>query len=338
MSDIYSFNLLIMQLIIILILLFIAISIVRINRVSRLEKRFSKYTIATIKSQQVSFIDQIVQKYIKCRSKLNKILNKSKAFKDYSKKYTKYSLKSNSKEEDPIHYISDKIFAGILGIIIIILSDVLRFNEITLLQIITAFLLGFFVPDIFLISKDRMRKHRVEKDMLKAIIIMNNSFKSGLSIMQAIYMVYHELEGPISDEFKKMYLDLSFGLSMESVFERFTKRVDTSDAHYIATSLNVLNKTGGNIVQVFASVERNAFTRKKLEEELGSLSASANAIFKILVGIPILLFIGIFMLNPAYFLPLITTPIGFVFLLLIILIYVLYIVIIRKIVKVKVVI
>jgi len=154
--------------------------------------------------------------------------------------------------------------------------------------------------------------------------------------MQAIYMVSNELEGPISEEFKKMYIDLSFGLNMEVVFERFTNRIDTKEARYITTSLNVLNKTGGNIVQVFASVERNSFTRKKLEEELGALAASSSAIFKILVVIPVLLFLGIFILNPAYLIPLFLEPLGWFLILLMVLIYVVYIIVIRRVMKVKV--
>ena len=122
-------------------------------------------------------------------------------------------------------------------------------------------------------------------------------------------------------------------LNTEVAFERFNQRVNNEEAKYITTSLNVLNRTGGNIVQVFASVERNAFTRKKLKEELKSLSSSANAIFKILVSIPVLLFLTIILMNPSYFNPLFTNPIGILILLLCIVLYVSYIVIIRKVVK-----
>ena len=151
------------------------------------------------------------------------------------------------------------------------------------------------------------------------------------------YMVSNELDGPISEEFKKMYIDLSFGLNMEVVFDRFTARIDTKEARYITTSLNVLNKTGGNIVQVFASVERNAFKRKKLEEELGALAASSKAIFKILVAIPVIIFVLSFMLNPAYFIVMFLDPMGWFLLLIMLLIYITYIIVIRRVMKVKVV-
>ncbi len=336
MSNIQYINLFIMQMIMVIILFGIIILILRFDKSLRLEKRFNKYSVNILNRTEYSLFDKFKKYYIMKRNKLSKFLYKIKIFDSYSEKYQKYCDNTRIIREDPMNYISNKIFLGLLAVFIIILSDIIQFHNFSLYQGLLAFLLGFFVQDLLLFSKEKYRKIQLDKDMLKAIIIMNNSFKSGLSIMQAIYMVSHELEGPISDEFKKMYIDLSYGLNMDVVFERFTKRVDTKEARYITTSLNVLNKTGGNIVQVFASVERNAFTRKKLKDELGALSASSQAIFKVLVVIPALLVVGIFALNPTYFLPLFNTGIGIFILIIIVLAYILYIIIIRRIVKVKV--
>ena len=332
----YNINLLIVQIIIIVLLFGIVIWLLRLNRLTRLERRFNKFTVSVIKDNELSLFDKLIKIYNNAQKRMSKFLYKLKIFDEYSKKYEKYCDNTRIIREDPMDYMSNKVFAGLAMMGLIIISDVFQYKGITFFQLFSTFLIGFFIPDVFLLSKTKMRKMQIEKDMLKAIIIMNNSFKSGLSIMQAIYIVSTELTGPISEEFKKMYIDLSFGLNMEVVFERFTKRIDTKEARYITTSLNVLNKTGGNIVQVFASVERNSFTRKKLQEELGALAASANAIFKILVVIPILLFVGIFLLNPTYFVPLFTDPIGIFILIVIILIYILYIIIIRRVMKVKV--
>lgn len=332
----YNINLLIVQIIIIVLLFGIVIWLLRLNRLTRLERRFNKFTVSVIKDNELSLFDKLIKIYNNAQKRMSKFLYKLKIFDEYSKKYEKYCDNTRIIREDPMDYMSNKVFAGLAMMGLIIISDVFQYKGITFFQLFSTFLIGFFIPDVFLLSKTKMRKMQIEKDMLKAIIIMNNSFKSGLSIMQAIYIVSTELTGPISEEFKKMYIDLSFGLNMEVVFERFTKRIDTKEARYITTSLNVLNKTGGNIVQVFASVERNSFTRKKLQEELGALAASANAIFKILVVIPILLFVGIFLLNPTYFVPLFTEPIGIFILIVIILIYILYIIIIRRVMKVKV--
>lgn len=333
MSNNFSINLFVIQVIVILLLLCIVLWIFKVREISYLNKRFSRFCLEPLKDDSISLFDKAKIIYGKIRKSLSVLLVKLGIFNDYSKKYQKYCSKSNIVKDEAMGYIADKVIASFVSVLILVVASIFQYKSFGFTSILTAFLIGFFVPDIYLYIKNMVRMKRIEKDMLKAIIIMNNAFKSGFSIIQAIYTVYHELDGPISDEFRKLYIDLTFGLNTEVAFERFNKRVDNKEAKYITTSLNVLNKTGGNIVQVFSSVERNAFTRKKLEEELKSLSSSANAIFKILVFIPILLFMAIFLMNPIYFNPLFSTSIGLMILGLIVIIYISYIIIIRKVVK-----
>ena len=330
-----SINLLIVQFIIIVFLLAIVIWFSRVNKITMLEKRYKKFCLEPLNNNEIALLDKMINFYNNLKRKLSKSFIKSALLKDYSKKYEKYVDKSKVVREDAMDFISTKFIWGAIFVVIIIIYDVLWYQPITSTQLFTLFLIGIFVPDIYWKYGEKVKKAQIEKDMLKAIIIMNNSFKSGLSIMQAIYMVSTELDGPIADEFKKMYIDISFGLDMDMVFERFANRVDSEEARYITTSLSVLNKTGGNIVQVFTSVERSAFTRKKLKEELGALSASANAIYKILVVIPVLIIAIILLLNPSYFGPLLTTGTGRIISILIVLIYISYIVIIKRIINMK---
>lgn len=325
----------IFQITFIVILLGIILSFFKVNSVTELEKRYKNFCVPSLKDETVPFMTRLITLYEKFRNILTKKLIKIKIFDEYSKKYEKYADKSRIIRDNPMDYISNKIICGLGCVLIILLSDILRYKLISFMQIITAFLIGFFIPDFYWKFRQKLRVKQIEKDMLKAIIIMNNSFKSGLSIMQAIYMVSKELDGPIKDEFRKMYIDISFGLEMDLVFKRFADRVGTDDARYITTSLSVLNKTGGNIVQVFASVERNSFTRKKLKEELGALAATSKATFRILVFMPIVLILVIMLLNPSYFAPLFNNTIGLLLLGLILLIYITYIIIVRKVVNIK---
>ena len=62
-----------------------------------------------------------------------------------------------------------------------------------------------------------------------------------------------------SEEFKKMYIDLTYGLELDVVFDRLSNRIKLDETKYMASSLVILNKTGGNIVKVFSSIERSFF-------------------------------------------------------------------------------
>ena len=189
--------------------------------------------------------------------------------------------------------------------------------------------------DIIYAYKYHKYRKKIEKDLLQAIIIMNNCFKSGRSITQAIGIVAEQLDGAISDEFKKMSLELSFGLEIEVVFDRFAKRIKLEEAAYLTSSLSVLNKTGGNIIKVFTSIEKTLFNRQKLNLELKSLTGSSRIIMYALTIMPILFVIVISFINKDYYAPLFTHPLGFIIIGVIVVLYVTYIIVVRKIMKVR---
>ena len=216
-----------------------------------------------------------------------------------------------------------------------IIAMAIQGQVISMFQLLISFAIGFMLLDIGLVIEQRINRKKIENDILKAIIIMNNAFKSGRSIMQAIDLVASELEGPIAEEFKKMSLEISFGLSIENAFRRFSERIQLDEVRYLTASLSILNKTGGNIIKVFSSIEKTLFNQKKLKLELKALTGSSKIIVYVLFVVPLLFIIFISIIDPTYFLPMITTPLGFILTSIILVVYIIYIFVVRKVMKVR---
>ena len=303
------------------------------ERIKRLERRLGKFSVESINVERESLFDVIINIYVKMRGHLNRFLYKSKYFKEYATKYEKYTDKTNPNRRDAMNYVSTKFLCAFLILFLVFANNVLQHNPIGFYQSITGFLIGFFIPDMFLFGKNKLIERRMESDILKAITIMNNSFKSGKSIMQSIKLVSEELDSPLGLEFKKMYVDLTYGLSLDIVFKRFESRVNIDDVKYITTSLTILNETGGDIVKVFESVEKTFFNNKKLKDELKNLTASSKLLYYVLLFIPVIFAILIYLLDNTYFTPLFTSTIGYLVLITCICIYVSYILVIKKIMK-----
>ena len=336
MGEDINVSLFILQIILILVLLFILVQILMFKHATKLERRIGKYGIEPLNNSQISFFDKLINLYHKIVRNFSKFFNHSILLKKYVSRYDKYIEYSKKGKTDPMDYFSKKIILILALFIVVIIFNVLQYQNFTFFQIFLIFIIGFFTIDIILYIKEKRRQKRIEEDMLKAIIIMNNAFKSGRTTIQAIEIVKNEIPGPIGEEFRKMYVDISFGLELDVVFERFSKRIDNDDARYISASLTILNKTGGDIVKVFSSIEKSFFNRKKLQHELDTLTASSNIMFKVLVISPFVISLLIFFLNPSYFTPLFTTKIGLFITLLIIIIFVLYVYFIRKVMRIKV--
>lgn len=325
----------IVQSVLIISISYLAFQAIKFKRVIALEKRILKFSVFSITDKPVSFSEKIENEYLKLIKNISKIVSTSKIAVNHSKVYEKYLDQTKIVRNTAIDIISNKLLISVIAVVIMVVSDVLRSQPISLFQAIIALLFGYFLPDIFLVLSYKQKQKKIEEDFLKAVIIMSNAFKSGRSIMQAIEFVSKELDGPVSEEFKRMYIDLTYGLELEVVFERLANRINLDETKYMASSLVILNKTGGNVVKVFSSIERSFFERKKLNDELKSVTALSNFVFKILVVIPFIIFIMIYILNPQFFAPFITTTIGNILLGIIIFIYVLYIVVVKRVIKIR---
>lgn len=327
---------LIVQIISIVVLLVMIILLLRQSKSIRFEKRIDKFALLPIHNEEKSFFDKISELLWKLVKKTSKIINKSVFLTRYGEKYEKHITYEERKNKSGIDYVSVKFLLGLFIVLLSLLTMMFQYTTFPLIIFIAIFLVGFFIPDIFLNIEFIKKRKQVEEDLLKAIIIMNNAFKSGRNIMQAIEIVKDELDGSISDEFKKIYIDINYGLSLEVVFNRFYERVKLEDVKYITSSLALLNKTGGNIVKVFSMIEKTFFDKKKLRNELNSMTASSVFVYRLLISLPFIFALVIIMLNPSYFSVMYTTSIGLIVSVIIIILYILYILVVKKVMKVKI--
>ena len=330
-----EYLIIIVQVFLITVFSVISLFLFRAIATSKKERRLSRFTVDALNRKKLSFFDILEIKYSNILKQISKILKKSKLFSKYSKKYEKYLDENETIRKDSMDFISNKICIALIITIITIISNILRVKTLLPIEIILIFIVGFYVSDIYLYFRGIIIKREIENDLLKAVTIMNNAFKSGRSIMQAVELVSTELDGVISDEFRKMYIDLTYGLDLKTVFNRFALRVKLDEIKYMASSLIILNKTGGDVSKVFDSIEKSFFARKKLKDELKSATSMSELVFKILIFLPILIFILVFIFNRTYFNPLFFTSIGRIILVIVLVIYVLYIIVVKRVTKLK---
>ena len=309
--------------------LFIA-ALIRYNNTVKLEKRIAKYSVRYDNVEEdLSLVDKCLKKYMLFvklqRKKVNKL------FPTLVRRYDKYSVGSNQKAVD---YITHKLVISILFVLLTIIAMTIQGKLVSLLQILFSLVIGFYILDIYLIMTSRVNKKKIEDEMLRAIIVMNNAFKSGKSTIQAVEIASKKLPKPIGYEFEKIYEEMKYGLSIDTVFDRFAKRVGIEEAEYLSSSLTILNRTGGNIVAVFDSIEKTLFDKKKLKEDLRNSTTVSKLVVKILLFVPILFALVIYVLNPDYFDPFFASSLGYLLLFVIVIMFIIYAYLLSKIVKV----
>lgn len=302
----------------------------KLHKTIKLERRISRYSLKIGEDRDISYFDKLETKYLnlvkKCKN--NKRLIK------YSCVYEKYT--NVGEGVGAIGFIINKLISAISFVILVIVSYAIQGKMITFIGFIISFTIGYYIYDVYLIINKKNRQKKIKNDILRAVIIMNNAFKAGKSTLQAVSIASIDLPNPIAKEFKKIEEDMSYGLSTDIAFNRFAKRVNLEEATYIASVLTILNKTGGNIINVFSSIEKTLYDKKKLESDLKNSTASSNLVVKFLMIVPLIFILIIYMVSPTYFNPLFSSTLGYFIIFMIIIMFTIYIYLLNKIMKVRV--
>lgn len=320
--------------VIILLLVIVIYEFLKIRKTIKIANRIDKFTLKVPGKNEPTIGDDLNRNVNSLISKISNILSKSTYFTKKANKYDRYSaIKKNPNYKYDVYSI--KILISILVFMVYTVTSVLNKNfefPIGLIFLV----LGYFAIDIYLEILNQIRIKNIEGDLLKAIIIMNNAFKSGLNISNALDVVITDLDGPVRDEFMLIKKDLSSGIDTSEAFNRFYKRVKLDDAQYISSSLSILNVTGGNITFIFSNIEEALTNKKKLKDELKTMTASSMLVYRVLTFMPFILIFIILMLNKDYFNPLFNNILGIFAIILALILYTIYILVIRKILKVEV--
>ena len=146
----YSWQILITQAIVIIILLILIVYLFRQKRIIRLEKRFEDFALISIHDHEKSFFDSVSEILWKWIHNFAKFLNKSTFLKKNSLKYEKHIKYEDKDSISGMDYIAIKFLVGFALILLNILTFMFQVMKMTPMSFLITFLIGFFIPDIFI--------------------------------------------------------------------------------------------------------------------------------------------------------------------------------------------
>ena len=333
MKDIIIRNFL-FDLICISIFLILAFLIIKYYLSFKLNKRIKPYVINVKNDDQVSIIDILTGIYLKLVAKISSFFKKHHLFTKYCQRFDKYLLYIQKNTFAGMDFVAGKFVITMFINLLYFLVLGTRTLSFNIWHFILVNIVSFYFMDIILIILYQSKKKIIEEQLLQAIIIMNGAFKSGKNIYQAVQIIKNELPNPIKEEFEIIAKDLDYGLDVNIIFARFYERVKVDEAKYITSSLSLLNKTGGSVVSVFNMIEKRFYNRLKIRDELKSLTSTSRLLKNFLCFIPFIFILFIMIFDHNYFDPFFNSIVGLFVLGIMITLYVVYIIAIRKIMKV----
>ena len=289
----------------------------------KLSHRLNHHVLKKTNNEDIAILDKLLTWYKNRKIEIAEgVLSAS---------YKKKKLTDRHKQVKEIYNTIDSVVCAVVFLVFYILLCIFYLQKISLFASILAFLLGFILPGLIDMVKHQLDRKSIEKDLLKSIIIINNNLQANKSIKEALIDTKNKLNCPLKEEINNVITDLDHGLSLNVAFKRMKDRCDVEDITYLTTTLSILSKTGGNTKEVFNYLEDLFQTRKKLSQELEATIASAKLVYIILSILPLIVLGGMLLIYDNYLNLYITSVLGNILAIIQVLLYITYVLIIRKI-------
>ena len=165
-------------------------------------------------------------------------------------------------------------------------------------------------PVLIVKTKKKKRRAILETQLTEAISVLCNALKAGHSFQTAMNSITQEMDGPIAEEFGRVFRETQHGMTMEDSMTSMVERTGSDDLEMLCTAILIQREVGGNLAEVLFNISSTIQKRLNLKKEIKTRTASGRVSGIMIGALPILILVGISVINPGYSGPLFTTDAG----------------------------
>ena len=147
-------------------------------------------------------------------------------------------------EKDVLKFLNIRLFTSI-----IIFFMILYFlNWGYILSPIVVVLYYIFLPNIVIDSKIKKRKAKLEHESMYFFEVLSLSLESGNNLYNAIKVTSEIIDSEISDEFKKMIIDMEYSKGFDEAINDMKSRIPSDTINNILLNIRESNMFGNSIL------------------------------------------------------------------------------------------
>jgi tight adherence protein B len=194
---------------------------------------------------------------------------------------------------------------------------------------------AFWVPYWYVSRARTKRMLRFEEHFPEAIDLIARALRAGHALPTGLSMVADEMPAPVGTEFRLLYDEQNFGLTLPDALRNFAARIPLLDAQFFVTAVLTQRESGGNLSEVLDNLSSVIRDRFKVKRQIRVISAHGRITGWVLALLPPSLAAATLVINPNHLGTLIGDPLGQQMIVAAIVLQVIGTLIIRKIVNVE---
>jgi tight adherence protein B len=171
---------------------------------------------------------------------------------------------------------------------------------------------GAILPRIVVNILKAQRLKKFNDQLGDTINLLVNGIRSGYSMPQAMETVGRDMPPPVSDEFRRVTLEIGLGVPLEDALNHMVRRVESADLELMITAVNVSYEVGGNLAEILDIISHTIRERVRIMGEIKTLTAQGQITGVVLSGLPFALTGILYVLNREYMNRMFTTTCGWI--------------------------
>jgi tight adherence protein B len=183
---------------------------------------------------------------------------------------------------------------------------------VTLTAGVFGFLLGGMSAAIFLILASPFglhlalivlaarRRRRFDQQVPDTLQMFAGGLRAGHSLLRAIDAAAQESEAPMSEELSRIVNETRIGRDLGESMAEVAKRTGSEDFVWITRAIDIHREVGGDLAEVLDHLGETVRDRNQVKGQIRALSAEGRMSALVLMGLPVVMFFALTLINPMY--------------------------------------
>ena len=168
---------------------------------------------------------------------------------------------------------------------------------------ITPYIVGaacFFVPYLIMRMVEESVLDKFREQLPEALDLLSRAVRSGHALNSGLEMIAKEMDPPIKMEFQATVDEINLGLSLKDALANLCERVPSTEVKFFTIAILIQKETGGNIAEILDKLGRLIRERTQFHRQINTLTAEGRLSARILILLPICMFVYIYFVNYDY--------------------------------------
>ncbi|MCA1765159.1 MAG: type II secretion system F family protein, partial [Desulfobulbaceae bacterium] len=161
-------------------------------------------------------------------------------------------------------------------------------------------LIFLFIPYFMLKMYENSILEKFQDQLPEALDLLARAMRSGHALTSGLGMIAEEMPPPIKLEFRATVDEINMGLSVKDAFANMCARVPSTDLRFFAIAILIQRETGGNVAEILDKIGHIIRERLQFRRQVRTLTAEGRLSARILIMLPIVMFIYIYFVNYEY--------------------------------------